>query len=784
MSSFKFEVWPTEYRTITQVFGANPQNYAQFGLPGHEGVDIRAPNGSKVYCVAPGRVNRVHSEPPRHNYGIHVRVSHQDGYETIYAHLQEATVREGDQVQSGTTLGLADNTGNSFGSHLHLTLKQAGAKQGNWPSNIIDPTPFLLPLMGWQAPAGPYLGGWVLSMSITIFDNLAQVHPDGATLYLAPNKSLTLPASTIMIVAGQPQRGFIPVKVSQAVAGTDDPTLPTTPTPEPPDTIAVISGWAWAEFLRRTGDQAVVSTHGINLRTEPDRSSTNIGVVQRGSTVGITGEETNSYLPVVARRADFIGAVNLPTSPPDLDQIDLAHLPEGVFLGWVVSRHLQNPAGGSVTTRHTGVALRSRPDLVAPVVGSIKGDSTVTVAGQDRHDYTPILAYRHDFISVITADLQVELPAPLTTAAASPPHPAHDSTPGWGLSGEIVRQQGKTLVGRHGLTLRLSPRRNALNRGFVPAGTVIMVTGPAVGEFTPIRVDDELLQPPVDTSPDPVTLVANPDPGSLGQARLGLHASADPAISVAEHQEFADLRPGIIKVLSFHSREDIARLAAAHPDAHWVIRAFLNFGGRDISPDQFLNDTVSDVKRALDQLQGREVVVELHNEPNLTSEGLGTSWSDGQSFGEWWLTLLKKYRLAMPGMRFIYPGLSPGSSVSGLKQDHIQFIEASRTAVTAADGLGVHLYWSNVSPLQRALDVLDDYISRFRFTPIWITEASHNKSGLTAKEKALQYLQFWHNLQTRPLVQGVTYFVAAASDPTFAEEVWVGRGIGKIVGRR
>ena len=72
----------------------------------------------------------------------------------------------------------------------------------------------------------------------------------------------------------------------------------------------------------------------------------------------------------------------------------------------------QGPAGGSVTTRHTGVALRSRPDLVAPVVGSIKGDSTVTVAGQDRHDYTPILAYRHDFISVITADLQVELPAP------------------------------------------------------------------------------------------------------------------------------------------------------------------------------------------------------------------------------------------------------------------------------------------------------------------------------------------------------------------------------------
>ena len=36
MSSFKFEAWPTEFRTVTQYFGVNPQNYSQFGLPGHD----------------------------------------------------------------------------------------------------------------------------------------------------------------------------------------------------------------------------------------------------------------------------------------------------------------------------------------------------------------------------------------------------------------------------------------------------------------------------------------------------------------------------------------------------------------------------------------------------------------------------------------------------------------------------------------------------------------------------------------------------------------------------
>ena len=155
MSSFKFEAWPTEFRTVTQYFGVNPQNYSQFGLPGHDGLDIRAPKGSKVYAVAPGRVKLVVRDPDGHNYGIHIRITHADGYETIYGHLEKALVKEGNRVEAGTLIGLADDTGNSFGSHLHLTLKRKGESFKNWPSNIIDPTPFLLPLLAWKTPAGP-----------------------------------------------------------------------------------------------------------------------------------------------------------------------------------------------------------------------------------------------------------------------------------------------------------------------------------------------------------------------------------------------------------------------------------------------------------------------------------------------------------------------------------------------------------------------------------------------------------------------------------------------------
>lgn len=234
MSSFQFEVWPTEYRVITQHFGSNPHYYRQFGLPGHEGVDLRAPSGSKIFCVAPGRVYVVQNNPKGHNYGIHVRVQHAGGYVTTYAHLQEAFVGVGDDVQAGSVLGLADNTGNSFGSHLHLTLKKRGAKVGNWPKEIIDPTPFLMSLMGWQLPTGPYLKGWVANLSISIVDDLAQALSGGVTLRLGPDENLHVPEGTIMIVNGSAQSGFVPVLVSQAAVGQFLPGAGETGSPRPP----------------------------------------------------------------------------------------------------------------------------------------------------------------------------------------------------------------------------------------------------------------------------------------------------------------------------------------------------------------------------------------------------------------------------------------------------------------------------------------------------------------------------------------------------------------------
>jgi hypothetical protein len=155
--------WPTDYPVIVQPFGANPAIYRRWGLPGHEGIDIRAPLNSLVYAAADGEVYHVDDGRGGHAYGIHVRIRHPGGYKTIYAHLNRALVSRGYLVSAGDAIGLADSTGNSTGSHLHLALKKDGATsrgETDYPWDFVDPTPYLVdapgPIRGSTPDWWPY----------------------------------------------------------------------------------------------------------------------------------------------------------------------------------------------------------------------------------------------------------------------------------------------------------------------------------------------------------------------------------------------------------------------------------------------------------------------------------------------------------------------------------------------------------------------------------------------------------------------------------------------------
>jgi murein DD-endopeptidase MepM/ murein hydrolase activator NlpD len=89
----------------------------------HAGIDFAADFGTPVYAAADGFVHKIDREPV---LGLSVTVAHRGEYETVYAHLQEATVAVGDQLNGGELLGYVGSTGMSTGSHLHFEVKYRG----------------------------------------------------------------------------------------------------------------------------------------------------------------------------------------------------------------------------------------------------------------------------------------------------------------------------------------------------------------------------------------------------------------------------------------------------------------------------------------------------------------------------------------------------------------------------------------------------------------------------------------------------------------------------------
>ena len=112
-------IWQQVRPVITQVFGVNKEIYKQFGLEGHNGIDFRAAVGTPIFAAHDGIVTKIRKDSE--GYGWHIRIrSEFNPKETIYAHLSEFLVKEGQSVGMGDKIGLSGNTGFSTGPHLHF----------------------------------------------------------------------------------------------------------------------------------------------------------------------------------------------------------------------------------------------------------------------------------------------------------------------------------------------------------------------------------------------------------------------------------------------------------------------------------------------------------------------------------------------------------------------------------------------------------------------------------------------------------------------------------------
>ena len=90
----------------------------------HKGIDLWAPAGTPVMAYRRGKVVETGNHPG--GYGKYVEIAHKDGFVTIYAHLSEISVEEGEFVRCGQTIGKSGKTGNASHSkiepHVHFEI--------------------------------------------------------------------------------------------------------------------------------------------------------------------------------------------------------------------------------------------------------------------------------------------------------------------------------------------------------------------------------------------------------------------------------------------------------------------------------------------------------------------------------------------------------------------------------------------------------------------------------------------------------------------------------------
>lgn len=90
----------------------------------HMAIDMATKPGTNVMAADTGTV--IEADWSDNGYGYHIVIDHGIDYITVYAHLSEYYVKEGDIVKKGDVIGVVGSTGNSTGPHLHFEVRDYG----------------------------------------------------------------------------------------------------------------------------------------------------------------------------------------------------------------------------------------------------------------------------------------------------------------------------------------------------------------------------------------------------------------------------------------------------------------------------------------------------------------------------------------------------------------------------------------------------------------------------------------------------------------------------------
>lgn len=95
------------------------------GIHGHNAIDLAGAYGTNIMAAAAGTVIVSRQGGWNGGYGNYVVIRHNNGTQTLYAHMSKTSVSVGDSVSQGEIIGFMGSTGDSTGTHLHFEIRGA-----------------------------------------------------------------------------------------------------------------------------------------------------------------------------------------------------------------------------------------------------------------------------------------------------------------------------------------------------------------------------------------------------------------------------------------------------------------------------------------------------------------------------------------------------------------------------------------------------------------------------------------------------------------------------------
>jgi len=121
-------IWPLHKGKVIRKFGEN-RHKSLNTVTLNYGIDIKADKDKNVYCVGEGVIAAIDWLP---GYGNVIIVSHKDEYRTVYGHVSEIFVSEGEKIKSGSVLALVDEGVDGFVLHFEIWKGRDKQNPDNW----------------------------------------------------------------------------------------------------------------------------------------------------------------------------------------------------------------------------------------------------------------------------------------------------------------------------------------------------------------------------------------------------------------------------------------------------------------------------------------------------------------------------------------------------------------------------------------------------------------------------------------------------------------------------